>query len=662
MAWETAEEPRTFSRMPNEPDMDSLTCWVRRLEPLIRKESDEEVIVVLCNRTGSEVDVTYAGTSAVLGIKRGEVLVYGIMGRSEKNLLVVDTENGPIAKLVYRPESEGDSSPSGDKTSTDGTEDQPDEPITPDTSDKASESAYDLLDEKHSDELLVPKFASTYPTPMPPALNPEPSGTGQPVRPRITIPSSNLVPSEGDISKFSMKSADVVTSASSNSTVRPLEARDPCLTGRASYREYGRKGSVHDTLSHVRKQIPATPTTPFEEDFTPISASCLSPRSKVADPNTPDIDGWRAVPCIRERYWPAPKNSLSAKTSNGAGRHLSRASMRPGTPAVTRTHFHWPRISEEATAAITARLQRSMAIAERTESPKSRHASHSDLKQKAAAVMSSEDFSIAAKHLQSISDRVEVASQAQKAMPERETSGGTKRVSQSRRGSAHSITIYPSDVEDGSGPITILASPSILQNFVPRENYVLDDAAKRSQGDGEKALRLLKREQSRQTLTGSDRRTCRPQSPENRLSDGMRGRKQERSDFARVVPQKLTSGTTTNLPFYCQTQGVPGKANGILRKVQSQQTIRNVVTEQRHGEERLVKRGDRYQDRSRMESTETGKPQRRQRSSSQGVLPKDVLATTRRDGVTSWPISSEYLRLSASIIHKKLIDSFAQER
>ncbi|KAK1599761.1 carbon-nitrogen hydrolase [Colletotrichum navitas] len=106
MAWMTREDGRLFSRMPNEPDMDTLTYWVTRLEPLIRSDNQEEIIVVFCNRTGNEDEAVYAGTSAVVGIQDGEVKIYGLLGRGEKELLVVDTNNPPYAKLVYRPERE----------------------------------------------------------------------------------------------------------------------------------------------------------------------------------------------------------------------------------------------------------------------------------------------------------------------------------------------------------------------------------------------------------------------------------------------------------------------------------------------------------------------------------------------------------------------------
>ncbi|KAK3377790.1 carbon-nitrogen hydrolase [Podospora didyma] len=104
MAWLTHEDRATFTPFSQEPDMETLTYWAQRLEPVIRSENEDEIIVVFCNRCGIEDDVVYAGTSAVLGIKNGEVSVYGLLGRGVKDLLVVNTELPPFAKLVNRPE------------------------------------------------------------------------------------------------------------------------------------------------------------------------------------------------------------------------------------------------------------------------------------------------------------------------------------------------------------------------------------------------------------------------------------------------------------------------------------------------------------------------------------------------------------------------------
>ncbi|KAL2278089.1 hypothetical protein FJTKL_14915 [Diaporthe vaccinii] len=115
MAWLTREDAATFTSMPNEPDMETLAYWVQRMEPLIRAETSEEIIVVFSNRCGMEDDTVYAGSSAVIGIKNGEVNVYGILSRCEKNLLVVDTDSKPIGKLVNRPDLEGETeTPPGD--------------------------------------------------------------------------------------------------------------------------------------------------------------------------------------------------------------------------------------------------------------------------------------------------------------------------------------------------------------------------------------------------------------------------------------------------------------------------------------------------------------------------------------------------------------------
>ncbi|KAI1310182.1 carbon-nitrogen hydrolase [Xylaria venustula] len=107
MAWMTREDASVFSSTPNEPDMDTLTYWMARLEPLIRSDKQDEIIVIFCNRAGIERDTVYAGTSTVIGIKDGEVNVYGLLGRGEEKLLVVDTEKPPLAKLVYSPDAQG---------------------------------------------------------------------------------------------------------------------------------------------------------------------------------------------------------------------------------------------------------------------------------------------------------------------------------------------------------------------------------------------------------------------------------------------------------------------------------------------------------------------------------------------------------------------------
>lgn len=105
MAWLTREDARTYSQRPDDPDMDTLSYWLSRFEPVIRAEAQGEIIIVLANRCGVEDEAVYAGTSAVLGLNAGEVEVYGILGRGEKDLLVVDTSKRAHSKLVSEPNS-----------------------------------------------------------------------------------------------------------------------------------------------------------------------------------------------------------------------------------------------------------------------------------------------------------------------------------------------------------------------------------------------------------------------------------------------------------------------------------------------------------------------------------------------------------------------------
>lgn len=94
--------------------MQTLGYWISRLEPIIRSDRDHEIIVVFANRCGTEGNAVYAGTSAVVGIQAGEIRLYGILGRGEEELLVVDTSSQPYAKLAYQQAAGRSASPHHD--------------------------------------------------------------------------------------------------------------------------------------------------------------------------------------------------------------------------------------------------------------------------------------------------------------------------------------------------------------------------------------------------------------------------------------------------------------------------------------------------------------------------------------------------------------------
>ncbi|OAR00595.1 hypothetical protein LLEC1_02144 [Akanthomyces lecanii] len=133
MAWKT-KQPRTqFSSKPLEPDVEFLSHWVKGLWPLVQTKLEEEIIIIICNQTGTDGDATYAGTSAVLGIKSGEVLLHGLLGGGIKELLVVDTSKPPIGKLVFVEEEDAKVSDSADSDEA--------EPLTPDAPFEQSDPA-----------------------------------------------------------------------------------------------------------------------------------------------------------------------------------------------------------------------------------------------------------------------------------------------------------------------------------------------------------------------------------------------------------------------------------------------------------------------------------------------------------------------------------------
>ncbi|KAJ0116272.1 hypothetical protein J7T55_005218 [Diaporthe amygdali] len=117
MAWLTREDVATFTSKPDEPDMETLTYWVQRMEPIIRAENDEEIVFVFCNRCGIEGDTVYAGTSTVISIKQGECRVHGLLPRGRESLLVVDTDDPPLGKLISRVDTELDSDASPEDVS-----------------------------------------------------------------------------------------------------------------------------------------------------------------------------------------------------------------------------------------------------------------------------------------------------------------------------------------------------------------------------------------------------------------------------------------------------------------------------------------------------------------------------------------------------------------
>lgn len=100
MAWLTMLTPESLIEQAQVPDADTLAYWVQRLQPLVDAGGQGlsgETIFVICNRVGVEDEAHYAGTSVVVGITRGNVRVYGCLGRGTEDLLICDVPDGKFA-------------------------------------------------------------------------------------------------------------------------------------------------------------------------------------------------------------------------------------------------------------------------------------------------------------------------------------------------------------------------------------------------------------------------------------------------------------------------------------------------------------------------------------------------------------------------------------
>ncbi|KAK4203282.1 putative N-terminal amidase [Triangularia verruculosa] len=179
MAWLTLEmRERFLTGREQQPDMETLAYWVGRLEPLIRQggghDDDEEIILVFANRCGWEDEAVYAGSSAVMGVKGGEVSVYGVLGRGVEECLVVDTDAEPMGRLVTKKK----------KSDTDEEEE---------TSSPENQHEHDNADEKPTPGSTQPSNNSS--TANPPQQPPLPSSsnpTQHHHRPKLTLQTDPL--------------------------------------------------------------------------------------------------------------------------------------------------------------------------------------------------------------------------------------------------------------------------------------------------------------------------------------------------------------------------------------------------------------------------------------------------------------------------------------
>lgn len=119
MAWLTHDLPEDIALEADRPDGSTVAYWLDRLSPLTRAalDVDEEVLVVIANRIGTEVNevktihakngqvvelgdsVSYAGSSCIMRFRGGEASILDMLGKGEKALLLVDTSQVSEGRL-----------------------------------------------------------------------------------------------------------------------------------------------------------------------------------------------------------------------------------------------------------------------------------------------------------------------------------------------------------------------------------------------------------------------------------------------------------------------------------------------------------------------------------------------------------------------------------
>lgn len=482
MAWMTREEPRRFSRMSNEPDMDTLTYWVTRLEPLIRAESKEEIVVVFCNRTGSEGDATYAGTSAVIGIHDGQVKVYGLLGRGAKELLVVDTNETPYAKLIHRPTlvhhsqavpiekpiiPEGTSIIAGALETSDASAVNSATGSNPSTNAMANGNTLPLREEnlqqsqqahstpskvkrKPSEPIIIPNTSgpvlstnalqspgaesATVPTPS------APSPVPMVLRPKLIIPQSPPINpqqyvSDVPISALSQQSEQSVHSIRSvmsdestqtiRSNPRPPEDSTPYPHSGAPLSGYpiGGRNKIYGGFVSINQLDNFSPTTPFSE-VSPISPSWQwkQPDSAIRTPLSAAAWG-PGTPIGRQPEpfpWPIITGNINAKTNPPVSEAANAVPLTAIEHNDILTAVEDPR-PNETTDPFPARPS----------SPKSRNASRSRMRERSNSTASNRDHQATiTHHLGEIAQRIRSASAARDASTTR--NGTARRQSLSR--------------------------------------------------------------------------------------------------------------------------------------------------------------------------------------------------------------------------------------
>ncbi|KAF3068739.1 hypothetical protein CFAM422_007701 [Trichoderma lentiforme] len=428
--------------------MDTLTYWVTRLEPLIRSNNEDEIIVVFCNRTGVKDEATYTGTSAVIGIQEGEVKVYGLLGRGEKDLLVVDTTNPPYAKMVYRPDASASNKPVGALELPSHTNGQTpvytktqhviealdpsmiqqspptDTSIPPQQTAKRRAPSISIPPPFESVDHNQTTNAADGNIPTPSAPSPTPMA----VRPKLVIPQSPASTQNQQTSEDNLPSAISIRSAESIQSVKSNESEVSTQTIRSNPRP------PEDSTPYPHSGLPLSgyPSNSFQNDHgadsfsptSPFAASTTSPRwfwrPHDSIIRTPVVGGeWTPSTPVGRKAEPFPWAAI--KNTTPLTNTTSESEIINGGPVIQQTRSQFSQSLRSNTSSIRTGKSKSSTEAQaqrvkspngknpsRPSSPKSRNASRSGIRGRSDSSLSPQNIpSAVSQHIEQISQRAE---------------------------------------------------------------------------------------------------------------------------------------------------------------------------------------------------------------------------------------------------------------
>lgn len=116
-AWITEHEFDELEKDATLPDMDTMEYWITRMIPLLQATGDgRDITVVIANRSGSDpaetespytrkdaqgkLRVPFAGSSNIMRMTGGKILLHGLAGQNEEKLVLVDTSKAPEKLLA----------------------------------------------------------------------------------------------------------------------------------------------------------------------------------------------------------------------------------------------------------------------------------------------------------------------------------------------------------------------------------------------------------------------------------------------------------------------------------------------------------------------------------------------------------------------------------